>query len=241
MIAVDPRLLEQFRHRLLAKRERYLRQVQTSGGYGLDQSLPESLQELSVYDNHPADVGSETFERGKDFALREGNILALGRIDEALEKIEEGTYGYCDLCGETIASERLDAVPESTLCRDCADAVRGQEDDFLRPLEETALDPPFGRTFTDGTGNVGYDGEDAWQEVAVYGTSETLQDVPEAESYDELYRDAGEPRGVVQEVENLSDRDTDFTEEDMPRPNRPAEGSGGKEDRRLKGRKVRPG
>src|SRR5699024_9723026 len=53
----------------------------------------ESLGELSNYDNHPADTGTELFERGKDIALHQHREKELEDINEALHAIEEGTYG----------------------------------------------------------------------------------------------------------------------------------------------------
>jgi DnaK suppressor protein len=50
--------------------------------------------------------------------------VTLARVDRALEKIEDGSYGLCDNCGQPIAPDRLKAAPESTLCVDCAAAAR---------------------------------------------------------------------------------------------------------------------
>ena len=64
----------------------------------------ESGLELADYDNHPADAASETFERTKDHALDENFREIIERIDEALRKIEDGTYGVCDRCGNPSTS-----------------------------------------------------------------------------------------------------------------------------------------
>jgi cysteinyl-tRNA synthetase len=70
----------------------------------------EQVTELSTYDDHPADLASETFEREKDLAL-EGNIQdLLDKVNTALEKIEDSTYGLCDSCGVEINTNRLDAL-----------------------------------------------------------------------------------------------------------------------------------
>jgi YteA family regulatory protein len=132
----------------------------------------ESISELSVYDNHPADIGTETFERSKDIGLRDRGQLRLAKINEALTRIDEGTYGTCRHCGAGIPEERLDAVPEAVLCKACQEAVDARDKDRVRPVEEQVVSMPFGGIpgVDDSTGNA-YDGEDSWGDVARYGTS----------------------------------------------------------------------
>ena len=86
----------------------------------------EQVTELSTYDDHPADLASETFEREKDLAL-EGNIQdLLDKVNTALEKIEDGTYGMCDSCGIEINPNRLEALPWASLCLNCQDRLEGR-------------------------------------------------------------------------------------------------------------------
>ena len=85
-------------------------------------SLVEETGELmsSSADNHLADTASETFERELDEGLEEGALRRLREVDEALARIEEGTYGTCAVCGREIPHERLEALPWATLCIDDA-------------------------------------------------------------------------------------------------------------------------
>ncbi|MFW6287518.1 MAG: hypothetical protein ACOC2J_02055 [bacterium] len=62
-------------------------------------SQQESTSELSSYDNHPGDVGSETFEREMDLGLKDNTFTLLKQVDDALDKIESGSYGICQKCG----------------------------------------------------------------------------------------------------------------------------------------------
>jgi RNA polymerase-binding transcription factor DksA len=71
----------------------------------------EQLSELADYDQHPADMGSETFEREKDLSILEQLEDELAELQAALERIDAGTYGIDEVTGEPIAPERLDAVP----------------------------------------------------------------------------------------------------------------------------------
>ena len=74
-------------------------------------SESEQLSELADYDQHPADMGSETFEREKDLSILEQLEDELAELQAALERIDAGTYGIDEVTGDPIAPERLDAVP----------------------------------------------------------------------------------------------------------------------------------
>ena len=76
----------------------------------------ESLQELSVVDEHQGDIGTETFEREKDLSIVESVRAGIEDIDHALHRLEAGTYGSCEVCHQPIADERLEAVPAARFC-----------------------------------------------------------------------------------------------------------------------------
>ena len=194
--------LAEFERRLHDERKDLTDRIKFIDDQGLDVPLGDSISELSTYDNHPADIGSEVFERSKDFALRESAMITVAAIDDALEKIKKGTYGLCDVCGKEIAMERLEAIPSTTLCRDCKEAEEKIPRRDERPAEEDVLGKPFARTFTDATGSVVYDGEDAWQDVARY--SETTDEWSRGGSYYGYSEfDMVEDRGSVDEVDNI--------------------------------------
>jgi RNA polymerase-binding protein DksA len=83
----------------------------------------EAAGELSDYDDHPADMASETFEREKDLAIADNLAAQIAKIQTALNKLEVGTYGVCDICGRAIKRARLQAIPFATLCIDCQGRV----------------------------------------------------------------------------------------------------------------------
>ncbi|OPY58137.1 MAG: General stress protein 16O [Pelotomaculum sp. PtaU1.Bin035] len=166
--------LWKLKNKLLTERGKLAGQIEFIDDNGLGVSMEDSISELSTYDNHPADIGTELFERSKDFSLRENAIITVAAIDEALEKIENGTYGTCDICGKEIEPGRLEAIPYTTKCMDCEEAEERLPDQNVRPVEEEVLGKPFARTFADDPEAVGYDGEDAWREVARY--SETTDE-----------------------------------------------------------------
>ncbi len=197
---MEEQALQHFAARLAAEKERITAQIEGIDGTGLAEALRDSVSELSGYDNHPADLGSETFERSKDLALKDNAAGILAQIEAAQDLIEAGEYGRCQRCGQEVGHERLEAIPYTTLCIECQKVAESGPHP-ARPVEEAVLTPPFGRTFLDRADYTGFDGEDAWQAVAQYGTAESPQDVPGAVSFDAMYVDGDEARGYVDAVE----------------------------------------
>lgn len=76
-------------------------------------------QDHPGYSNHMADDASDVFEQAKNLALRQTLERQLEQVEEALERFERGTYGYCLDCGEKIDPARLKAIPSASLCIDC--------------------------------------------------------------------------------------------------------------------------
>ena len=78
---------------------------------GEDES--DQVGELASYDQHPADLGSETFEREKDLSILEGLEAELAEVEAALRRLDDGTYGIDEVTGAPIDPARLDAIPEA--------------------------------------------------------------------------------------------------------------------------------
>ena len=91
-------------------------------GEGLDQEEADQVGDLSHLPTHPADQGSETFEREKDMAILEQLEREHAEIEAALQRLDEGTYGIDEVTGDPIASERLDAFPIARTNIDSAEA-----------------------------------------------------------------------------------------------------------------------
>src|SRR5699024_2433009 len=88
--------LKELKNDLLKSQERMINQVQDR--FGLEVSQMDAVGELSSYDNQPADMGTELYERGKDIALNDHTEHDLEDINKALHVMEEGTYGICRIC-----------------------------------------------------------------------------------------------------------------------------------------------
>ena len=72
---------------------------------------------LSV--DNPADIGSESFAQEFSLELLQRDEATLGEIDDALDRVENGTYGLCEACEEPIPKARLNAVPHARNCVEC--------------------------------------------------------------------------------------------------------------------------
>lgn len=190
-------------HKILFDRQsEIINQIQDR--FGLVASQKEAIGELSSYDNHPADLGTETYERGKDLALSEHAERELEEINAALHAMEEGTYGICKVCSMDIPYERLLALPTADTC------IHHSEEQQIatreRPVEEEVYSPNINPDEVTDETQVGYDAEDAWQEVSRYGTSETPSDLyGDHDDYNEMYPNSDERIGVVEDVEAYSD------------------------------------
>jgi RNA polymerase-binding transcription factor DksA len=103
--------LEQERARLEGVRDG----IRRDQGEGPD---ADAAGELSSVDQHPGDLGTETFELEKNVSLLEQVESELLEIEAALERLERGTYGTCQACGRPIPAERLEALPATRFCVD---------------------------------------------------------------------------------------------------------------------------
>ena len=85
----------------------------------LNRSQRDASGDLSGYSFHMADMATDNFDREFSLDIASGEQTLLNRIDEALGKIKEGTYGICENCQKPISMKRLKAVPYAKLCIKC--------------------------------------------------------------------------------------------------------------------------
>jgi DnaK suppressor protein len=91
----------------------------------LDELLNEAKETVTEMTNHkenlpdPSDRASLESDRNFTLRIRDRERKLIGKIKEALERIDNGTYGICEVCGEDIGEPRLKARPVTTLCFEC--------------------------------------------------------------------------------------------------------------------------
>jgi YteA family regulatory protein len=194
---------KRLRKQLDERKNELEKQLLQNDHYGLELSMRDSIRELSFYDNHPADIGNELYERGKDIALNENAEHNLEEVHIAIENMETGTYGICLVCEQYIPYPRLEAIPWTAYC---IKHVPDPDISYRRPIEEEFLTPPFGRTSLDEREDqTQFDGEDAWQIVESWGTSNSpaMDEDRESLSYDNLYIESDENDGYVEPIESF--------------------------------------
>lgn len=111
--------LNKYKGLLLKEREQVGGDLSHIAQNTLNKSARDATGDLSGYAYHMADQASDDYER--DFSLERATAeqKLLYFIDEALKRVEDGTYGSCLSCGHLISKKRLKALPHSELCIDC--------------------------------------------------------------------------------------------------------------------------
>ena len=106
--------LRAIREELVAERAQLKHQV-----VGLDAEADVKNWREGGFDDDPADAGSASFERETAQSLSNHARGLLVQIDDALRRLDNGSYGTCESCGQRIENARLEALPYATLCMDC--------------------------------------------------------------------------------------------------------------------------
>ena len=122
-IAVDRQLakstVDKFRARLEEEQARLQDLIDD-----YEQELEEARLSESSSDRSPdpgnAEASSTKLEYAKELSIEQKTLDLLGKVERALAKTIEGTYGICESCGKSIPIARLDVLPYATLCVDCA-------------------------------------------------------------------------------------------------------------------------
>lgn len=131
--------LAKFQKLLLNLRDHVIDQISGLASENLKRSPRESSGDLSGYGFHVADTGTDNFDREFALSLVSNEQEALYEIEEALKRIETGSYGKCETCERAIAKLRLGAVPFARMCVQC-------QSEFERTNKRTQGQQP---TFSD--------------------------------------------------------------------------------------------
>jgi DnaK suppressor protein len=111
--------VDRFRRRLEDEQARLEAQIAE-----YEREIEEARMTESSSDRSPdpgnAEASSMKLEYAKELSIEQNTLDLLGKVQRALRRIEAGEYGLCESCGKPIPIERLDILPYSTLCVDCA-------------------------------------------------------------------------------------------------------------------------
>ncbi len=189
--------LQYYKNKLNEEKNRVNKLIKQLDDNGMTKFNSENGGELSFYDNHPADLGSENFEVEKGRALEANEMSVIDKINDALSYIEDGSYGKCKVCGKDIDKERLDFLPYAVNCINCQDTISDVQtyNSNQRVVEESVIGKPFTHKSKHYNNNqTSFDEEDSYQSV---GRFNEVRNSPE---YDYDYDD----KTYVEEIEKIS-------------------------------------
>jgi len=122
-----------FRQTLLNLRDRIVDGISFLAGDNLNKSQRDASGDLSNHAVHMADQGTDNFDREFALSLVSNEQEVLYEIDEALNRIDSGTYGICELTGRPIEIERLKVLPYARYCREAQEQLERNRKRF-RPF-----------------------------------------------------------------------------------------------------------
>lgn len=163
-----------------------------------------SSTELSNYDNHPADLGSELYSVEMNMALKVHEQSKLNDINNALKKFENGSYGKCEKCKKEIEYERLEVLPSAKLCLECEKDKEASEINTPDMQYNEVFDAPFGRKYLNKREDDEFEGMDQLNDLMKFGSADTPQDMGGYEDYEEFYTNEVDNQGIVEEVDKIS-------------------------------------
>jgi len=111
--------LEYFRKLILKMKEKILDEIKHISEDTLKKSQKDAAGDISGYTYHMADVATDTYDREFSLGLASNERQSLYELDDAIKKIEEGTFGVCEECKSFITKTRLKVVPFARLCVKC--------------------------------------------------------------------------------------------------------------------------
>lgn len=111
--------LVEFKKLIQRRKEEILDDIEHISQDTLKKSQKEASGDISGYTYHMADVATDTYDREFSLGLASSDREALYELDDALKKIEDGTFGLCEECKSPITKARLKAVPYARLCVKC--------------------------------------------------------------------------------------------------------------------------
>lgn len=121
--------LEATRKELVREKAKIIEELISMKGDGLNMSLKDASGDLSGYSFHMADMATDLYDREFSLELAEGERLRLIAIDDAIKRIDEGSYGKCENCGGPIPRQRLKAMPQAVNCIKCQEKMEKKSPD----------------------------------------------------------------------------------------------------------------
>lgn len=119
--------LKNIRKELVAAKAQVLEELLKLKGESLNKTFKDASGDLSGYSFHMADMATDLYDREFSLELAEGERDTLYALDEAIKRVDEGSYGRCDSCGDVISKQRLKAMPQVEYCIKCQEKEEKSE------------------------------------------------------------------------------------------------------------------
>lgn len=175
---------------------------------GMSEQGDRHENELSNYDNHPAENATQLFDLEHNNALMVHIEDNLYKINEALERIEKGVFGVCTFCGKEIDRERLEVLPFTSLCIECEESKSDDTMIMKRKLPYEQERPQLQSQFFFMKNDLEYEGLDQWYDLEKYGSSDTPQDMgPTRQFVEDFYTNDTDRQGIVDEMDQVSNEE----------------------------------
>lgn len=207
---MDRNRIEHYRDMLLKQKEDIEKTMERMEDDGTAEQHQTTPVELSNYDNHPADLGTEMFMITMNNALKVHEEHIHKEVHDALQRIHDRKFGNCTICGQEIGEERLEAIPYARLCIECEEnrtVNAHQLENRDRPAEESVWDAPFGQKYLNKREDDEYEGLDYLFDLEKYGSSDSPQDMGGYHLYEEYYTNDLDKQGIVDNMDQVSNEE----------------------------------
>ncbi|WP_010237272.1 TraR/DksA C4-type zinc finger protein [Clostridium arbusti] len=188
--------LQHFKHKLINEKKKVNDLLELMVKNETINSNSEISSELSYYDNHPSDIATEVYDIEKGMAFSENEKSIIKRIDSALTRVKDGSYGKCKCCGKDMDEKRLEFIPYAENCVKCESEINKLKPREIhdRPVEEEVIGHPFGKGYKHHVYSSEFDLEDSYRSVEVFNKMENIVE----------FYDNEDEQGYVEPIEKIS-------------------------------------
>lgn len=208
---MDKDKLHYFREQLIEEKKKLMKLLNNMNDMEEYGSMNIYYSDISGYDNHPADIGTEVFMMEQDNGFKNKLKDTLHEIEDSLLDIDNGSYGVCQICNNNIDNERLDLIPHLKSCIQCSNKIFPSRDTLMNNKGILSIKED-GTSFSDTTEDmVEFDREDAYQKVASFNIVPGDPSFSTGDNLNVMDEQDGDSGDGVEMVENISQEYYDET------------------------------
>ncbi len=130
LLKMKKRELNKFKDLLIKEKEKVILEMEHIEKDSLNRSAKEASGDISAYTYHMADIATDNYDREFSLNMATNEQKVLFKIEEALQRIKEGSYGICEGCNKSIGKRRLTALCFTNLCLKCQKESESNPNNF---------------------------------------------------------------------------------------------------------------